>query len=55
MECVGNARLGHLDRLSIFSRESAIFKWSGEEVDDGEGEALFRVGDWRLEAKEVRW
>ena len=40
MKCVSDARLSDFNRLGVIRRKSSIFKGGGEEVDDGESEAL---------------
>ena len=48
VEGVGYAGLSHFDRFAVFGGEGAVFEGGGEEVDDGEGEALFGVRGGRL-------
>lgn len=44
MEAFGDAVARDLDGVCIFGGNRAVFEAGGEEVDDGEGEALARVG-----------
>ena len=43
MEGVGDAGDGDFNGLGVFFLEGAMFQGGVEEVDDGEGEALFAV------------
>lgn len=52
MEGVGDAGGGYLDGFAVFGSESAVFEGGGEEVDYGEGEALFGVEGGRLDGGE---
>jgi hypothetical protein len=44
VEALGDAVAGDLDAVGVFGLESAVFERGVEEVDDGEREALARVG-----------
>jgi len=48
VECVGDAGGGYFNGFAVFGGETAIFERGGEEVDYGEGEALFGVEGGRL-------
>jgi len=48
VEGVGDAGGGDFDGFAVFWGEGAIFEGGGEEVNDGEGKALFRVECGRL-------
>jgi hypothetical protein len=44
VEALGDAVAGDLDAVGVFGLERAVFERGVEEVDDGEREALARVG-----------
>jgi len=43
VEAFGDAVLGDLDAVRVFGLQGAVFEGGGEEVDDGEREALAGV------------
>jgi hypothetical protein len=44
VEALGDAVAGDLDAVGVFSLESAVLERGVEEINDGERQALARVG-----------